>query len=73
MALANPRRCGHSYDDGTTNHGMNRSGGVVVFEVENRSPPLGYAYRSSHEKPSMPQRIQLVCGVSSAQQLNSLS
>lgn len=47
MALVNPRRCGHFYDDGTTNHGMNRSGGVAVFEVENRSPPLGYACRSA--------------------------
>ena len=27
------------------NHDMNRSGGVVVFEVENRLPPLGYVYR----------------------------
>ena len=27
------------------NHGMNRSGGVLVFEVVSRSPPLGYARR----------------------------
>ena len=24
---------------------MNRSGGVMAFEVESRSPPLSYAYR----------------------------
>ncbi|GAB5517671.1 hypothetical protein [Rhodopirellula baltica] len=36
--------CPTSIDE-AQNHGMNRSGGVVVFEVENRLPPLGYAHR----------------------------